>query len=336
MASVTTDRRQGVNSSLAIKVPVKAATTANITLSGEQTIDGVSCTSGDRVLVKDQTTGSENGIYDVATSSWSRSPDFDGAYDVTTGTLVKVMAGGTTNGGYFYELTTTGTITIGTTSLAFSGSTIVPGISSSANATAIIIDSSENVGIGVTPTNPFHVVGSSAGAAICNFNNSSATDPNGVYVNLSGASTDNNTQYFLYCDDSTTARLIIYSDGDVINHDNSYGAISDVKLKQDIIDASSQWDDIKALQVRKYRMITDVEADANAPYMLGVIAQEAELVSPGLIRTSPDRDAEGNDLGTETKSVMYSVLYMKAVKALQEAMDRIEQLEQRVNALETN
>jgi hypothetical protein len=51
------------------------------------------------------------------------------------------------------------------------------------------------------------------------------------------------------------------------------------------------------------------------------------LVSPGLVSESPDRDADGNDLGTVTKSVNYSVLYMKAVKALQEAMERIETLE---------
>jgi hypothetical protein len=65
-------------------------------------------------------------------------------------------------------------------------------------------------------------------------------------------------------------------------------------------------------------------------------------VSPGLVSESPDRDEEGNDLGTVTKSVNYSVLYMKAVKALQEAMERIEQLEAnnadllaRVSALES-
>jgi hypothetical protein len=60
---------------------------------------------------------------------------------------------------------------------------------------------------------------------------------------------------------------------------------------------------------------------------IGLIAQEVELVSPGLVSESPDRDEDGNDLGTVTKSVNYSVLYMKAVKALQEAMERIETLE---------
>jgi hypothetical protein len=67
---------------------------------------------------------------------------------------------------------------------------------------------------------------------------------------------------------------------------------------------------------------------------IGLVAQEVELVSPGLVSESPDRDAEGNDLGTVTKSVNYSVLYMKAVKALQEAMERIESLEAAVTALQ--
>ena len=59
-----------------------------------------------------------------------------------------------------------------------------------------------------------------------------------------------------------------------------------------------------------------------------------KLISPGLVSEAPDRDGDGNDLGTVTKSVNYSVLYMKAIKALQEAMTKIETLEAKVNALE--
>lgn len=62
---------------LDVKGSVKAATTANITLSGAQTIDGVSLVAGDRCLVKNQTTASANGIYVVAAGSWSRSADMD-------------------------------------------------------------------------------------------------------------------------------------------------------------------------------------------------------------------------------------------------------------------
>lgn len=118
MTSTTTDRRFGVNSGVAIKAPVKAATTAAITRSGEQTIDGVSCVTGDRVLVKDQSSGVENGIYVVDTGAWSRAVDFDGSYDATQGTLILVL-NGTVNGDIIFSLTTSGSITIGTTSLSF-------------------------------------------------------------------------------------------------------------------------------------------------------------------------------------------------------------------------
>ena len=62
---------------LDVKGSVKAATTANITLSGAQTIDGVSITTGDRVLVKNQSTTANNGIYVAASGSWTRSTDMD-------------------------------------------------------------------------------------------------------------------------------------------------------------------------------------------------------------------------------------------------------------------
>jgi hypothetical protein len=130
-----------------------------------------------------------------------------------------------------------------------------------------------------------------------------------------------------------TARFIVYGNGNVQNSNNSYGSISDIKLKENIVDASSQWEDLKALQVRKYNF--KEETGQQTHNQIGLVAQEAELVSPGLVSESPDRDAEGNDLGTVTKSVNYSVLYMKAVKALQEAMERIETLEAKVAALES-
>ena len=128
---------------------------------------------------------------------------------------------------------------------------------------------------------------------------------------------------------SGTLSFIVFSNGDVRNTNNAYGSISDQKLKENIVDAKSQWDDLKAIQVRNYNFI-----EGQTHTQIGVVAQEVELVSPGLVTESPDRDEDDNDLGTVTKSVNYSVLYMKAVKALQEAMDRIETLEAKVAALE--
>ena len=121
-------------------------------------------------------------------------------------------------------------------------------------------------------------------------------------------------------------------DGNAENTNNSYGGSSDSKLKENIVDANSQWDDIKAIRVRNYNF----KAETNYPThtQIGVVAQELETVCPGLVQDNIDEDADGNDLGTTTKSVSYSVLYMKAVKALQEAMTRIETLEAKVAALE--
>jgi hypothetical protein len=112
----------------------------------------------------------------------------------------------------------------------------------------------------------------------------------------------------------------VMCDGDVENANNAYGAISDASLKENIVDARSQWDDIKALQVRNYNF--KAETGLNTHTQIGLVAQETELVSPGLVGECIDEKT-----GDATKTVNYSVLYMKAVKALQEAMERIEQLE---------
>ena len=133
--------------------------------------------------------------------------------------------------------------------------------------------------------------------------------------------------------DSGTVSYQVFTNGNVQNTNNSYGAISDIKLKENIVDAGSQWSDLKALQVRKYNFKEETGQQIHT--QIGLVAQEVELVSPGLVSESPDIDNEGNDLGTLTKSVNYSVLYMKAVKALQEAMERIEALEAKVAALES-
>ena len=123
MTSTTTDRLAGATTSLAVKAPVRAATTANITLSGEQTIDGVSVVADDRVLVKDQTDGIENGIYYAASGAWVRAIDFDGTRDVKSGTVI-VVAGGTVATGLLYRISTADDITIGTTSIAFAAMTV--------------------------------------------------------------------------------------------------------------------------------------------------------------------------------------------------------------------
>ena len=172
------------------------------------------------------------------------------------------------------------------------------------DAVRFTIDASGNFGFNrtatATDTNAFGAFISSTGE----FNN--AKDVNG----------SNNVSEF----SGNAGQLRIRGDGDAENTNNSYGAISDRTLKENETSAKSQWDDIKALEIKNYNLI----AYPDRPH-LGVIAQDLESAGmTGLVKT----DSEG------IKSVKYSVLYMKAVKALQEAMTKIEDLETRVKTLE--
>ncbi len=112
------DRRYSVAEGVAIKAPCRAATTASITLSGLQTIDGIALAEHDRVLVKDQSDATQNGIYEASSGNWSRAKDFDGSFDAVTGTRVFVTSG-TSNSSKEYKVTTADPITVGTSSIAF-------------------------------------------------------------------------------------------------------------------------------------------------------------------------------------------------------------------------
>jgi hypothetical protein len=109
---------QGELAKLAYKSPVRAATTTNITLSGTQTIDGVGLLIGNRVLVKNQTVPSQNGIYLVQSSAWIRSADMDADSEVQPGVAV-VVSGGTSQADTIWILSTDGVINVGTSAMAW-------------------------------------------------------------------------------------------------------------------------------------------------------------------------------------------------------------------------
>ena len=118
MVASSTDRFNGVVASTAVKSPCVAVALTNITLSGEQTVNGVAVVAGDRVLVTAQTSSINNGIYEASTSGWTRAADFDGNRDVVKGTLVTVNR--TTGQDFFYQVDSANPITIGTSLLTFS------------------------------------------------------------------------------------------------------------------------------------------------------------------------------------------------------------------------
>lgn len=150
---------------LDFKQSVRATTAgSNISLSGTQTIDGVSLIAGDRVLVKDQTTATQNGIYVVAAGAWARSADADINAEVTSG-LFTFVEEGTLFGNSGWVLSTANPITVGSTSLVFvqftgtgqitagaglskTGNTIDVGTASSAR----IVVNADNIDLATTGT----------------------------------------------------------------------------------------------------------------------------------------------------------------------------------------
>ena len=160
-----------------------------------------------------------------------------------------------------------------------------------------------------------------------------ATNADTSLANLTLRKSAGDTIDYLQCRKTDNdLRIVLEGSGDVHNATGTFSAISDEKLKENIADASSQWDDIKNIRIRKFSLKSDNSSEAN---MIGVIAQELENVSPNLVKERIDRDPDtGEDLGTTTKIVKYSILHTKAVKALQEAMTRIEALETANTALE--
>jgi hypothetical protein len=118
--------------------------------------------------------------------------------------------------------------------------------------------------------------------------------------------------YILQGTNANTVQIQVAANGNVQNSNNSYGAISDAKLKENIADATPKLAALQQVRVVNYNLIGD------AHKQIGVVAQELEQIFPGMVDESPDQDAEGNDLGTTTKSVKYSVFVPMLIKAIQE------------------
>ena len=137
--------------------------------------------------------------------------------------------------------------------------------------------------------------------------------------------------------DSDHEVLHVNYDGAAYNDQNTWGSSSDERIKNSIVDSNSQWDDIKALKIKNYKLTKHGE---DAPTLIGVIAQDLEESGMNGLVDETEADelqiARYEDIneGDKIKSVKYSVLYMKAIKALQEAMEKIETLETKVEALE--
>lgn len=178
---------------------------------------------------------------------------------------------------------------------------------------------------------------SSAGGYLLNSHNTRnvSGDVNALFQ--LGNNANNTSSYFLVCSMPSGDKMYILGNGNVQNTNNSYGAISDIKLKENIVDATPKLENLLKVKIRNYNLIGEETKQ------IGVIAQELEQIFPSMIDKTEDfkeveiEDEEGNiikerqSLGTTTKSVKYSVFVPMIIKAMQEQQAQIEELKALIN-----
>ena len=153
---------------------------------------------------------------------------------------------------------------------------------------------------------------------------SHASTPLGILVDFSASAPDDATQYFLRMDDSAGIQAVIYSDGSYEGSANSYGALSDKRLKNKILKASGVWDNYKQLNWVDFEM-----KDKPGKQRTGLIAQEVEVLFPHNVYLSTDVHGKRPDMF----AINYMGMATETGKALVEAMTRIENLETQIAAL---
>jgi hypothetical protein len=189
-----------------------------------------------------------------------------------------------------------------------------------------------NDGVYVGSTGSYHELRSTANetGVIVQLTNATLNQSvNGIQVNYSGASPNGTSAAFLYCNDSTTLRASIRSNGGLANYQANNVDLSDARTKKEINPIASMWDKIGALEIVTYKYNDQTHDDVN----VGVIAQQVEAVDP--VWVDSDGFGETPEDGVPLKTVYTKDIYFAAIKALQEAMARIEQLETKVAALES-
>jgi hypothetical protein len=271
-------------------------------------------------------TSSPSATLDVQTSSGVGSSTASGlARFITAGTTTAISVGQSNQTrrldiGSYYISTTNEELNLATNSaqpMLFITNTIEK----------MRITSGGNVCIGVTTpygSNLLNVNGgiyatSSIAAVVASdidmfvFQNTGASYTKAAIV-ASIAATGGTGSYFFYGQQSTsTVALKIFSNGNIQNTNNSYGAISDARLKENIIDATPKLDDLMKVKVRNYNL----KGESNK--QLGVISQELEAIFPNMIEESTNI---GSDV--KIKGVKYSVFVPMLIKAVQELKAEIE------------
>jgi hypothetical protein len=188
-----------------------------------------------------------------------------------------------------------------------------------------------NAGTYVSSTGVYHeLVSDSNGTSTALITHRSGTDPVGLRVYYNSASPIGTGNLFLNCDDNAGVRATIRSNGGIANYSANDVNLSDERTKKDIAPLGSMWDKFKAIKIVTFKYKDQTHDDDN----IGVIAQQVESVAPEFV--DADGFGETPEDGVPLKTVYTTDMYHAAIKALQEAMARIEQLEADMAALKAS
>jgi hypothetical protein len=187
------------------------------------------------------------------------------------------------------------------------------------------LDASGNLLVGTTSligVERFNVTKTTVGSYLARFNNTNTTvDTYGVAITYTASTPNDASHNFLGCIDSVGARALIYANGGLANYSANNVNLSDARTKTDIKPLASYWNKIKALELVTFKYKDQTHNDDN----IGLISQQVESVAPEFV--SNDGFGETPADGVPLKSIYTTDLYHASIKALQEAMARIEALE---------
>jgi len=301
-------------------------------------------TAGNAISFTQAMTLDASGNLGVGTTTMTQKLNVEGSVGTRNGGHLLTTASNTNAGGLYLDSSGSKSISLRADPDNDASGTYI-GFATDGTERARITSSgwfkASNSGTYIGSTSTYHELVSDTnqiGVVIAN-TNASLTTAGILYVTGSRTTTNGTYSLAYFLNGNTTGQCAIRDSGNVVNTNNSYGSISDVKLKENIVDASPKLADLMQVKVRNYNLKASPEHK-----QLGVIAQELETVFPAMVEQAPDTervtttDENGKEVitdvptGTYTKSVKYSVFVPMLIKALQEQQALIQSLKARLDA----
>ena len=297
-----------------------------VTGSSNLTFDGSTLTANALIVSNNSylSAGTANGVVylnagKILTSGSALT--FDGTNAATTGTSSAakfIPTGGSATGNGVYLPASN--------VMAFSTNGV-----EAARINALQFSKFSNLGTYVGSTGAYHELRSDQSSQNVAYISNTSASPFSIEIDYTAADPNGTSNTFVACYGTSTLRASIRSNGGLANFQSNNVDLSDERTKTDIAPAPSYWDKIGALEIVTYKYKDQTHDDVN----VGVIAQQVETVEPVWVDSDGFGEKDVPEDGVPLKTVYNKDITFAAIKALQEAMLRIEQLEAKVASLES-